>query len=154
MNRSTWKCLLVGAAVAVALSFAAPQADAHWWGCCQPVSYGCGYTPCCYTSCYSPCYTVGCYSSCGYDCGGGYWGWRPGPIRRLLLGSCKWYPGGYCGGYCGSCVGGCGAVTSYNSCCGVGTFDLAPANQPNQAPTPAKKPAAPTEPTPRLLRRH
>ena len=46
MNRPSWKCLLIGAVVAVALSSATPQADAQWWGAYQPVAWGCGYAPC------------------------------------------------------------------------------------------------------------
>ena len=46
MNRPSWKCLLIGAVVAVALSSAIPQADAQWWGAYQPVAWGCGYAPC------------------------------------------------------------------------------------------------------------
>ena len=52
MSRTSWKCLLIGAVVAIALWSVAPQADAQWWGCCRPAAWGCGYTPC-YSSCYS-----------------------------------------------------------------------------------------------------
>ena len=45
MDRRSWKCLLVGAVVAVALLSAAPQADAHWWGWggCGGWGWGGGY---------------------------------------------------------------------------------------------------------------
>ena len=51
MNRTSWKCLVFGVVVAVALLSVAPQADACWWRC-----GGCGWGCCssCY-SCYSPC---------------------------------------------------------------------------------------------------
>ena len=135
MNRTSWKCLLVGTIVAITLWSVAPQADAQWWGCCRPAYYGCGYTPC-YSSCWG----------CGYGCcdSGWYLGCRPGPIRRLLLGPYRWYRGGYCGGYCGyscySCSAGC---VSYDTCCSdvvSGTPTLAQPAAP--APTPAKKPVA------------
>ncbi len=136
MNRPSWKCLLIGAVVAVALSSATPQADAQWWGAYQPVAWGCGYAPC-----YSPCYaTVSCYSPCGYDSCGWYLGWRPGPVRRLLLGRYKWYWGGYATGW----------YASYDACCTEAPM-AAPGGAPTPAPTPAKKPVTeptmPTEPT-------
>jgi hypothetical protein len=139
MNRGSWKFLLIGAVVAVALSSAAPQADAQWWGYSyRPVTWGC-----CYTPSYSPCYaTVSCYSPCGYDSYGGYWGWRPGPVRRLLFGSYRWYWGG--GLYAGGCC------TTYDTCCTEGPMTAAPNGAPTPAPTPARKPvmdsAVPTEP--------
>lgn len=72
------KGLVFSAAIVVALLAASSEANAHWWGCCQPVS--CAYTSC-WTSCCDPCW-------------GSTWvlGWRPGPIRRLLFGRYKWYP--------------------------------------------------------------
>lgn len=145
MNRQSWKYLLIGAVMAVALSSAAPQADAHWWGYYQPVTsgysyggygYGCGYG-----SCYSACYTPS-YSSCNscWDNGGWYLGYRPGPIRRLFFGRYRWYYGNNVwGGYCATDVGA--------SCCTDGSV-AAPATP--DVPTPAKKPVAepamPTEP--------
>ena len=150
MSRTSWKCLLVGAVVAIALSSLAPQADAQWWGCCRSAGWGCCYTPCC-SSCW------GCGSGC-YD-GGWYLGCRPGPVRRLLFGPCRWYWGG-CGYGCGysyGCgYGGCsyGGCTTYDGCClGAVSGTPTPA-QPTPAPTPAKKPvlepppAMPTEPAP------
>ena len=60
MSRTSWKCLLVGVVAALAISMAAPQADAcggRWcgygWGGCYG---GCGAA--CYTGC-SPCYGLG-----------------------------------------------------------------------------------------------
>ena len=150
MSRTSWKCLLVGVVVAIALSSLAPQADAQWWGCCRSAGWGCCYTPCC-SSCW------GCGSGC-YD-GGWYLGCRPGPVRRLLFGPCRWYWGG-CGYGCGysyGCgYGGCsyGGCTTYDGCClGAVSGTPTPA-QPTPAPTPAKKPvlepppAMPTEPAP------
>jgi len=152
MIRPSWKSLLIGAVAVVALSAAAPRADAQWWGYYQPAAWGGCYSPC-YSSCYSPCYTTVSCDPCGDSWG--WYGWRHGPVRRLLLGRCKWY-WGYTGcGYAG-CYSGCTA------CCGDGAVvGSAPAQptQPTLAPTPAKKPvivppamppepAAPTEPAP------
>jgi uncharacterized protein (TIGR03000 family) len=140
MMRSSWKYLLLGAVVMVALSSAVPQADAQWWGCCRPAAWGCCYTPC-YTTCYTPCYTA-----CD-PCGGWYLGWRPGPVRRLVFGRYKWYWGG-CGWSCCSAYSCCEGTPA--PCCGA-TATPAPAQ--GAQPTPAKKPvvepqAAPTEPAP------
>lgn len=137
MNRTGWKYLLVGAVVVFALWATAPQADAYWWGCCRPVGY-----------CYSPCYTSYCGTGC-YD-GGWYLGYRRGPIRRLLLGPCRWYWNG-CGYSYTSCYSSCGygGCTTCDSCTSNATMPA----QPGQ-PTPAKKPvpeppaAMPTEPAP------
>ncbi len=149
MNRTSWKCLLVGAVVAVALSSAAPQADAQWWGYSRPAAWGCCYAPRyvapCYTSCYTPCCTRVAYSPCCYD-GGWSLGVRPGPVRRLLLGPYRWYWGGY------YWDGGC--CTTYEPCCTDSPVTNAAPTQPTPAPTPAKKPvveppaAVPAEPTP------
>jgi uncharacterized protein (TIGR03000 family) len=126
--RPTWKCLLVGAVVAVALTTAAPQADAHWWG------WRCGY------GCYSPYYVGGYWGGCGWGgCGWGGYGY----YGRGYCGSCcyaAYYP------TCSSCYSTCDS-------CGGGSV-LAPSNAPSSsptpAPTPAKKPIAepamPTEP--------
>jgi uncharacterized protein (TIGR03000 family) len=152
MIRPSLKCLLIGAVAAVVLSSVAPQADAQWWGVYRPAAWrwSCGYSPC-----YSPCYaTVSCGSYSDDGCGA-YLGWRPGPVRRLLLGRCRWY----WGGYWGSCYSGC-----YSGCatCGGGVSTGATTGQPTVAPTPAKKPVvespamptetpaapAPLEPTP------
>jgi uncharacterized protein (TIGR03000 family) len=156
MVRTSWKSLLIGAVVVLALSAAAPQANAHWWGYYQPVAWGGYYAPyysSCYSSCYTPCYTTVSCDPCG-DSYGWYAGWRPGPVRRLLLGRYKWYWGSTGCGYAG-CYSGCIA------CCGDGAVvgsAPAQATQPTPAPTPAKKPvmpppmpvepAAPTEPAP------
>jgi uncharacterized protein (TIGR03000 family) len=145
MIRPNWKCLLTGAVVAIALSSAAPQADAYGWGYYQPASWSSCYTPC-YTSCYAPRYTrVSCYSPCYSPCDSSlYLGWRPGPIRRLFFGPYRWYWGGYCGNSC---------YTSDcdSSCTDCGTT-AAPAGAPTPAPaapTPAAKPVpVPTEPAP------
>jgi uncharacterized protein (TIGR03000 family) len=144
MSRTALKCLLAGAVVAVVLSLAV-QADAQCWGCYRPVTWGCCWAPRCVTPCYT-CYSP-CYSGC-YD-GGCYLGWRPGPVRRLLLGPYRWYGCGYSGGcWSNCCWSGCGPT--YDCCTGV-----SPA-QPPRTPTPANKPvveppaAMPTEPAPVL----
>ena len=139
MIRANWKCLLLGVVVAIVFSAMAPQAEAHWRGYGYGYGYGwgCGYGSC-YTSCYSPCYSVSSCDPCGYG-GSWYRGWRPGPMRRLLLGRCKWYWGGYsCPTY--------DCCSDVSSCCSG-----APA--PAQAPTPAQKPvmeppAIPADPAP------
>ena len=84
MNRTSWKCLLIGAVVAIALFVAAPQADAQWWGYYRPVAWGCYATRCCAT-CYARATrrattVVGC-SPCYYG-SDWYLGVRPGPVRR------------------------------------------------------------------------
>jgi uncharacterized protein (TIGR03000 family) len=134
--RPSWKCLLVVVAVAVALSCAAPKADACWglwrgcgwgggWGGYYSGCYSC-YSPC--YSCYTPCYTtIGCCGSYGYS------GWG-------------------CGG-CGyrSCYGCYSTCATLDSCCGGTTVTP---GAPTPAPTPAKKaepsmtpnPPAPAEP--------
>jgi len=83
MMRSRLKCLVLTAALLAALLAVGSEANAYWWGCCQPVS--CCYTPC-WTSCCDPCV-------------GTSWvlGWRPGPVRRLLFGRYKWYPVSWAG---------------------------------------------------------
>lgn len=97
MIRSRWKYVIFGVVVASTLLATASQASAYWWGwgCCAPVSR-------CYSSCWSSC----------DPCGGTSWtlGWRPGPVRRLLLGRYRWYPT-----WGGSC---CGYYTTWSPCCG------------------------------------
>jgi len=124
--RGSWKILLIGAVAAIALSSAAPQADAQWWGAYyRPVAWGCCYSPCC-----SPCYSVSCYSPC-YDSCGWYLGVRPGPIRRLLLGPYRWYWGG-----------------GYSSCCTIGCWDSCCSGAPAKAGVPTPAAPAPATPTP------
>lgn len=131
MNRLRWKCLLIGAVALVALSSAASQADAHWWGWSR--TWGCCYTPC-YTSCYTPCYTTVSCDPCCYT-GSWYLGWRPGPVRRLVFGSYRWYWGGYWDSCC----------TTYTPCCdsSVPAATVTPATPAQPTPAPAK-PAAPS----------
>ncbi|MCE5301942.1 MAG: TIGR03000 domain-containing protein [Planctomycetaceae bacterium] len=136
MNQGSWKFLLFGVVVAVALSATALQADAQWWGgCCRPAAVGC---------CYTPCYT-GC---CGAYDGGWYLGWRPGPIRRFLFGPYRWYwGGGWYGNACCTPMSSCCVDSCYADSCGCTS---APKAAPSGTPTPAKKPAAdlmPSEPT-------
>ncbi len=131
MIRASWKYLLIGVVVAVALSLAVPQASAaRWWGCCGGCGWGgCGWGGCgwggCGYSCYSP-----CYGGCG--CGGCYLGVRPGPIRRAVFGPYKWYAGCGCGYGCGTCGYGCGTCgygcgyPAYDCGCAGGTPAFAP----------------------------
>ena len=137
MFRPAWKPLFVGAIAVAILSGSAMKADAFWWwGGYRPVAYSA-----CYTSCYTvPCYTASyCYDPCGYTSCGYYLGWRPGPVRRLLLGRYRWYYG------CSTVPGYC-----YDSCCGTSMTVTAPAvvSQPAE-PKPAQRPEpqpAPTSP--------
>lgn len=149
MFRSSLKFLLVGAVVLVAFSAVAQQADAQWAGYYRTAGWGwgCSYSPCytpCYTSCYTPCCTTVNCDPCG---GSWYLGWRPGPVRRLLLGRYRWYRSGY--GYACPTYGCC-----TDSCCSdVSICGSATPAMP-QSPTPAQKPvmgepnAMPTEPAP------
>jgi hypothetical protein len=135
MSRTSWKCLLVGIVLAFALSFAAPQAKAHWGGCCRTVGWGC------YSSCYvSPCYSCysPCYSRCTSYCDTGWCGYG---CRR----GCGW--GRTCGWGCGwgcgwsySCGSDCGDW-GYSSCCGgtpaTGSVSVQGSVTPGPAPTPA-----------------
>jgi uncharacterized protein (TIGR03000 family) len=132
----SWKPLMVGAVVAATLALGASQADACWGcGAYYPVSWG-------YTAYYTPCCTVS-YDSCCGGGGGWYLGWRPGPIRRLLLGPYRWYYGGWTSYY-----GGWDYAwsTSYvDTCCGGAA--VAPTAAPRPAPTEAQKPVLPEEPS-------
>ena len=85
MIRPSWKCLLVGAVVAVALLSTAPQARCACWGCRRGgVRLGlrlCVVLLAVLRSCY------------GVVLRDAICGWRPGPIRRLLFGPYRWYGG-------------------------------------------------------------
>jgi uncharacterized protein (TIGR03000 family) len=126
------RLLLMGAVVAATLALGVSQADACWsCGSYYPVSWG-------YTAYYTPCYTSCCtasYSPCWSGSCGWYVGYRPGPIRRLLLGPYRWYYG---------------CFDSWSSCCwdtcwgAVGT--VAPAAPMQPTPTEAHKPAVPEQP--------
>ena len=128
MTGPNWKYLLIGGIVAAALTMGVSQADACW-GCgwSYPVSYG-------YTTCYTPACTVSC-GSCYSGGGGWYVGYRPGPIRRLLLGPYRWYYSGYSYGssYC------------WDTCCTVGAT-VAPSAPSQPVPTEAQKPVLGEEP--------
>lgn len=126
MIRPSSKCLLFGAVLAAALLAVTSEANAHWWGCCQPVS-------CCYSS---------CWSTCCDPCFGPSWGlgWRRGPIRRLFLGRYRWYPVSW-----GSWS--CCSSSTWEPCCNEVAYDspsatvIAPdAQKPTLAP---QRPAAP-----------
>jgi uncharacterized protein (TIGR03000 family) len=130
----SWKPLLIGTVVATAVAVGAVQAEACWaCGSYYPVSWG-------YSAYYSPCYTSCCTLGCdpcySTSCGW-YVGYRPGPIRRLLLGPYRWYYGCW-GGYSACC---------WDTCCTyaeVGT--MAPTLPAQPTPTEAQKPAVPQEP--------
>jgi uncharacterized protein (TIGR03000 family) len=131
MNRRSWKYVLVALVVAVAVSTAAPQANAHLWG--------------------------GCHGGCGYY--GSYWGYSYTPWCGSCYSSCGGWGYGYCGGHYRGCgchsrwYNGC-CTYSYTPCCGgwtttsgCGCSDAAPSTptpaHPTLAPTPAKKPVEP-----------
>jgi uncharacterized protein (TIGR03000 family) len=137
MFPSVRKVLLVGAVAAAALSFSSADADAYW-GYYSPVGWG-------YSAYASP------WSSCAIDCDpcGGYWylGWRPGPVRRLLLGRYRWYyyPGYGCWNYC------YGWTSCCEPCCYVTGYGEMPTEAEGGTPTPAKKPETTTPgPTPAM----
>lgn len=143
MSRTSWKCLMIGAVVAVVISAVAPQANAQCCGYYRPVAWGCCYAPRCAPACYSPCYAtyaaVGCCGASYYD-SDWYLGARPGPVRRLLLGPYRWYRAGYYGWGCGY-----GYDCGYSPCCTETGWETNPTTgavpgQPTQVPTPAKKP--------------
>ena len=71
MNRTSWKCLVLGVVAAAALLTVVPQADACWWRW-----GGCGWGCC--SSCYS------CYTPCCSTWGCGYGGCGSGAMVRLL----------------------------------------------------------------------
>jgi uncharacterized protein (TIGR03000 family) len=135
MIRPSWKSLLIGVVVAVALWSTASQADAQCWGCYRPIAWGGCYAPRYVSPCYTPCCpTVSC-NPCYYG-SDWYLGVRPGPVRRLLLGPYRWYRVGYgCGLGCGySCGYDCGDASP---CCNGAAVEPT-----QQMPTPAKKPVA------------
>jgi uncharacterized protein (TIGR03000 family) len=132
--KPNWKCLLLVAVVALALSSTASQASACW-ACNRPVGYWGGCYNCAtpaYTA-YTPVYRTVSYAAPCCD-SGWYLGVRPGPVRRFFFGPYRWYWGG---GYFAGCYTGNCASWSCDSC-GDGTA------APAQSPTPAKK----LEPTP------
>ncbi len=160
MLRPSWKHILVVAVAALALTIVSQSYACCGWGCgcsgwygggygCGGCGWGCGYTSC----------AVGCTPCCDLTLG-----CRPGPVRRLVLGPCKWYGGGYGYGWgwngcysscacCGDCSFGCGCgcgclpyYTPTMGCCGgCGTIPgmAVPATG---TPTPAVKPATPPAP--------
>jgi uncharacterized protein (TIGR03000 family) len=155
MNRTIRKLLLIGAVVAIALFFVAPQASAQWCGYYRPAAWSC---------CYGPTYVSGCYSSCSPFYYGSDWylGVRPGPVRRVVLGPYRWYNAGCCGygwrGYVG-CGYGCGysccGSYDYGTCCGDTPMTEGTLVPNGKTPTPAKKPVIdqppaqlPIEPSP------
>ena len=151
MLGNSWKSLLVVGVVAATLGVAVSQADACW-GCggYYPTtwSYAAYYSPSyssCY-SCYTPC-TVGC-DPCYASSGGWYVGYRPGPIRRLLLGPYRWYYGGDYG-YVSSCYTAtcCGSVETSYAPMQAAPMQAAPMQAaPTEAPLPAQEPPAVARP--------
>ena len=114
MVRPSWKSILLGAMVALAMIGIVSNAEAGCWrsACCSvPCYYPCHtscYTPCCYTSC---CYTP-CCSPCWHH---GCWHHRPW-LRPWLWGHhCGYHHGcgygGYYGGYAGYEVGYGGGIS-------------------------------------------
>ena len=110
MNRPSWKYLLIGGVMTVALSLAAPQAKAWGWGWGGGMggAWGGWYAPyysgCCspyYSSYYWPSYSSGgCCGSCGYSYGNS-------------CGSCGYsYGGSYGYSSCSSCYAASAVSTS------------------------------------------
>ncbi len=140
----------VAAVALLAAAFMCSDASAWWGGCCgwSPAPFfggGC-CAPCMpvYDSCCSPCVSTcsPCVSSCS-PCGGTYvLGCRPGPIRRLLFGSTRWYNVGYGGYGCGGCGWDC-CTTTVDSCCGGGVSDDTIYNSTPYNTTPSVTPATP-----------
>lgn len=133
MIRTSMKYIALALVVAAVLSLTASTSEACW-RCGRASCYGCGwasyYTPCCST-----------FSACD-PCGSSCWlGWRPGPLRRLFFGPCRWYCGGV--SYVASC---CGSVVS--DCCGGAPVYTTPASPSTLQPTPAPTTPVPTTPAP------
>jgi uncharacterized protein (TIGR03000 family) len=133
MNRPSWKILVFGAVIVVALFAVVNQANAWCGGCGSPL-----YGP-------FPAYTAW-DSCCGSDL---YLGWLHGPIRRLVFGPYRWY-GGWYGAYgCGYRTYGCCYPTyTVSPCCGgtvpsMGTISIQGTTVTHGQPTPATPTPAP-----------
>jgi uncharacterized protein (TIGR03000 family) len=140
MNRPSWKSLVFGAVIVVALFAVVNEANA-WYGCCGSPVYG------------YPAVTAWDYGCCG---GSSYLGIRPGPVRRVVLGPYRWYGGWYGGWGCcyptySCCYPTYSCCTEISSCC-TGNYLTSPSVPgPIPQPTPAaRKPVidAPESPTP------
>ncbi|MCC6125208.1 MAG: TIGR03000 domain-containing protein [Pirellulales bacterium] len=139
MNRSRWKCLVLGVVIVAGLLAVADQANAWWYGCCG-----------------TPAYRSYAYYAVSDGCCDGNWylGVRPGPIRRLVFGPYRWY-GGWYGSY-GCCYPTYSCCYPTYSCCGDTVYGevqgtvTTPAQPTPAQPTPAKKPVieAPTPAVP------
>jgi uncharacterized protein (TIGR03000 family) len=150
MIRASWKSILIGALVVIAVSAVVSDANAGWWG-----RGGCGYYSCGYSGCYSGCY------------GDAVWAWGGYPSRGGgLVGRWGTYYGGCgCGSRCGWSSCGCGCSTcgwspcgcgacTYDGCCGggvatpVGATPSAPPAVPTPAPPPPTMPKSSAPPVP------
>jgi len=133
MFRRSWKLLLIGVVVAVAMTSVVDQANAWWgWRCYSPC-----YSPC-YASCYTPCYTSCCY----YPCGGWYVGYRCAPVRRCLYRPCCYWGSSCCYSSC------CWTSCSYSdTCCDSAPETTATDTTPTQAPPLPEQPALAEPPT-------
>lgn len=143
------------AAVGLITAVTAGSASAYWGGLLRPWTWGCGPVcgPVCGPICGPVCGPV-CGPICGPvcdpcfscdPCGGDYMlGVRPGPIRRLLFGTYRYY-----GGY--GCFGGAPFYDGYaaSDCCGAVSENTVTDPVTIPAPTsPAPAPApAPTQPS-------
>lgn len=140
MFRPNWKTLLIGAVLMTMLVVGSSTANA-WWGYHHQASWAC-------SPCYAPCTVAYRCDPCGNACGEWYLGYRPGPIRRALFGSCRWYYSG-CGTRCGW---GCTTCGTANTCCDEAAtdtrlhFELAPETPtlatPEETPDAAEPDAA------------
>lgn len=161
MFRLGLKSIVIGAVLSVALLGASSEAKAFWghwayggygWGCglgCGPACWNGYVAPCAFTSC-SPCATL-CDPCVGYTpYNSGYWylGYRPGPLRRLLLGHCRWYWGGDCFG----CADACCPTESPCADCAPGCPSCGPGPVIRTTPAPTNAPVltqpAPVQPAP------
>jgi uncharacterized protein (TIGR03000 family) len=138
MIRASWKYLLIGLVVVLALSMVTPQAQARWWGCGWG---GCGWGGCGWGGCG--------WGGCGWGgCGYGRCGWRGWGCGGCGYGCGSCYSGcwsGCYGGSCGTCGSGCG-YAAYD--CGCTGYAAPAGTAPAMAPTPARKPELPIESAP------
>ena len=125
MRSMMWKGILLVAMTAVVFGCAVESASAFW--------------PCGLLGCYGP-----SYSSCPPGDGDWYVGVRPGPVRRLLFGTYRWYPG--CGySYC-SAYPCCDSFCCDSICCTTSSYVVSTTQTPTRAARPATiTPAAPTK---------
>jgi uncharacterized protein (TIGR03000 family) len=139
MFRISCKYLLIGAVVALGLSTVTTKANAQCCGWSRPVTYSYAY-PRVWAPYYYTAWRPYAWDSSSCCDGNWYLGWRHGPIRRLLLGHCRWYWGS--SGWCCNTVADscCGDTVTTTPCCGNDTSTPTPPAPAANQPTPAQKP--------------